>query len=302
MVDCVEVVYMGGEEEHFLSAKNDFLFKRIFGNEKTTEPLRSLLRAILRVEVSEVEIQATELPRYNDSEKLGILDVKAVIDNGQHVNIEMQVCYQAYFMKRTQFYLSKLYDMQIGAGDAYSDLRRAIVINILCDSKKYIFPDDEWHNTYIFKEIERNTPMPEGMMEMHFIELEKMIQLGNIDESDELTRWVLFMNANSAQEMKVIAKHDPAICKAYTIVEEVAKSKEERAAYEARQAFIRDQITREHWEEEKRKEARSEGWKEGLSEGWKKGQIQTAKAMISAGVDIETVCKVTGLSEKELKE
>jgi predicted transposase/invertase (TIGR01784 family) len=152
--------------------------------------------------------------------------------------------------------------------------------------------------------------MPEGMMEMHFIELEKMIQLGNIDESDELTRWVLFMNADSTQEMKIIAKHDPAICKAYTIVEEVAKSKEERAAYEARQAFIRDQITREHWEEEKRKEAReqgieegrSEGLKEGRSEGLKEGKIQTAKAMISAGVDIETVCKATGLSEKELKE
>jgi predicted transposase/invertase (TIGR01784 family) len=94
--------------------RTHFLFKRIFGNEKTTEPLRSLLRAILRVEVSEVKIQATELPRYNDSEKLGILDVKAVIDNGKHVNIEMQVCYQAHFMKRTQFYLSKLYDMQIG--------------------------------------------------------------------------------------------------------------------------------------------------------------------------------------------
>ena len=52
-------------------------------------------------------------------------------------------------MKRTQFYLSKLYDTQVMEGGTYADLKKAIVINILCGDK-FQLPADEWHNVYIF--------------------------------------------------------------------------------------------------------------------------------------------------------
>jgi predicted transposase/invertase (TIGR01784 family) len=212
-------------------------------------------------------------------------------------------------MKRTQFYLSKLYDTQLKRKQDYSDLQKAIVINILCGDK-FELPKDQWHNVYIFKEKTKNTPMCDGMLELHFIELDKMEKLGNFDEYDALTRWVLFMNAESMRDMKTVAKQDPAICKAYTIVEELARNKQEREAYEAREKFLLDQLTRERSaEEEGRRKGRIEGLKEGLKEGkieglkegLKEGKVETARAMLAAGIPIETICQITGLDTQDFK-
>ena len=91
-----EVIHMEGEDEQFLSPRVDYLFKRLFGNELATEPLISLLRAILHVNVTGVEIKNPELLRFTEDDKQGILDVRAVINGTEHVNIEMQpACRQA---------------------------------------------------------------------------------------------------------------------------------------------------------------------------------------------------------------
>ena len=43
------------------------------------------------------------------------------------------------------------------------------------------------------------------MLSIHFIELEKMQKMGIIDESDLLVKWVMFLNAKSLDEMRIIA-------------------------------------------------------------------------------------------------
>ena len=63
-------------------------------------------------------------------------------------------------------------------------------------------------------------------------------------------------------------------------------------------AVARDKL---RWDFEVAKQAeREEGKAEGIEIGEKKGVIQTAKAMITAGFDIETICKATGLSLENL--
>ena len=43
-------------------------------------------------------------------------------------------------------------------------------------------------------------------------------------------------------------------------------------------------------------EGREEGWKEGKEEGKKEGILVTAKKLKRAGVEIQTIAEVTGLS------
>lgn len=64
----------------------------------------------------------------------------------------------------------------------------------------------------------------------------------------------------------------------------MSKSKEARMAYEARQAEIMDQLTRE-------KSAREEGIREGIE----KGKIDIARNLIGL-LDDETIANKTGLS------
>ena len=304
------------EEEYFLSPTNDLLFKRIFADTKTTEPARSLLTGVLNEEVTDIRILNPEIPSSSVDLKGSVLDIRAVLNGTTHVNIEIQIWYQTDFMKRTQYYLSKLYESQIGPGERHANLHRAIVINFLCGGN-YRLPKEKWHTTYIFKETDLNTPMPDGMLELHFVELEKVPKLGIVDEPDLLTKWVFFMTAKSMQEMKIIAEHEPAIRKAVTIVEEIAMHREERMRYESRQKFLRDWLTREIEAEERgekkgreegRAEGREEGRAEGLEIGEKKGReegreeglIEAAKRLIAGGMDKKEACRVLGISESDL--
>lgn len=68
----------------------------------------------------------------------------------------------------------------------------------------------------------------------------------------------------------------------------MSKSKEARMAYEARQAEIMDQLTRE-------KSAREEGIREGIEQGIEKGKIDIARNLIGL-LDDETIANKTGLS------
>ncbi|SHH84700.1 hypothetical protein [Clostridium intestinale] len=86
----------------------------------------------------------------------------------------------------------------------------------------------------------------------------------------------------------MLAERNENIKTAYEILQRVSKSKEARMAYEARQAEIMDQLTRE-------KSAREEGIREGIREGIEKGKIDIARNLIGL-LDDETIANKTGLS------
>ena len=115
----------------FFVPTNDYVFKRIFGhvgNEKITQ---GLLNAILDIKVEKIELDKntiTEKELYDD--KIGILDIKAKIDNSINCDIELQVVDRKNIKKRILFYWSKMYAQNIKEGEDYENLRKSIVILI----------------------------------------------------------------------------------------------------------------------------------------------------------------------------
>lgn len=71
----------------------------------------------------------------------------------------------------------------------------------------------------------------------------------------------------------MLAKKNEKIKKAYSILEVISKDDIARAAYEAREAELHDQMTR----------------------------LKIAKNLIALGIDIETVAKGVGLSIEQVK-
>ena len=72
---------------------NDYMFKRIFGHRKNSDLLKDLLEGILpdiKIESLEVK-QQVSLEKQIMSDKLGILDIVATLNDKTIVNIEMQV-------------------------------------------------------------------------------------------------------------------------------------------------------------------------------------------------------------------
>ena len=150
-----------------MKAKNDYVFKRIFGNPKNSDLLISLLESILNEKISSVEILNSEITKENIEAKKSILDIRANIDKGTQIDIEIQLSRTIYMPARSLYYWSKMYGEQLLIGEMYKGLKKTICINIVdFDATK----SNTYHSVYNL--IERNQGyMLTDIMEIHFVEM-----------------------------------------------------------------------------------------------------------------------------------
>ena len=85
-----------------LKVTNDFVFKKLFGKQENEELLKDLLEAIIEVQ------KEASLEKTLELNKMGILDIKATLNNNTIVNIEMQVQDQKDIIERSLFYWARI--------------------------------------------------------------------------------------------------------------------------------------------------------------------------------------------------
>ena len=175
---------MGAEE---INPCVDFAFKRIFGVEENNSLLKSLINSIVS---KEDQVQTvTLLNPYNiqdhDNDKLSILDIKAKGSKGEYFDIEIQVLDVSSYEKRALYYLAKLYTDQIGKGEKYKRLNKAIGIHIL--NFDLIRELERYHN--VFRMMDEGTKTYKFKdLELHTIELNKFLSKDNKDELSEIIK------------------------------------------------------------------------------------------------------------------
>lgn len=122
------------EEENkrlkLLSPKIDVVFHALFSEENN-----SLTEAFISDVLGEkVKIKANR-DRYlsikSANEKMGIMDLRVELENGSLCNIEIQLAKRKDEVSRFTYYLIDTYCRQLGQGESYSKLNKAISIVIL---------------------------------------------------------------------------------------------------------------------------------------------------------------------------
>ena len=275
-------------DEFIMSPKMDFVFKLIFGDEKNKDILIAFLSDVLRLskeEFQDIELLNTELLKDFKEDKKGILDVRVKTGNGEHIDIEIQILPTKFIAQRSLFYWSKMYNSQIRSGDTYAKLKKCITINIIDFEAT---PLDKIHTKFHILEDETGYKLTD-VLEMHFLELPKLGKINSIkDKDDPILEWLEFLDANSKEGMEMLAKKNENIKEAYEILQKVSKSKEARAAYEARQAEIMDQLTREETAKE---------------EGREQGILLTKKVfkLLNDGCEVSQIAKECNISENKVK-
>lgn len=273
------------DDDFIMSPKVDFVFKLIFGDEKNKDVLIAFLSAVLRLpkeEFQEIEFLNTELLREFKEDKKGILDVRVKTKRNEHIDIEIQILPTEFMAERSLFYWSKMYSSQVSPGDTYDKLKKCITINIV-DFER--IPLDKIHTKFHILEDETLYKLTD-VLEIHFLELPKLAKIDSLkDIDDPILEWLEFIDAKSKEGMEVLAEKNGNIKVAYEILRRASKSKEARIAYEARQAEIMDQLTRE-------KSAKEEGIKEGIE----KEKIAIAKNALLLNLPVEQIETLTGLS------
>lgn len=74
-----------------LDLKDDYVFKKIFSKPENSFELKEFLEAILNISIDKIDVKNPELPKNYSDEKLGILDIRAYVNDDTIIDIEMQV-------------------------------------------------------------------------------------------------------------------------------------------------------------------------------------------------------------------
>jgi predicted transposase/invertase (TIGR01784 family) len=221
------------------------------------------LSAILGVPKEEfmgLDIINSELLREFSEDKKGILDVRVKTKQGKQIDIEIQILPTEFMPERTMFYWSKMYISQVKPGDTYDLLKKCITINIV-DFK--CTPLKKLHSIYHLIEDETGYQLTD-IIEVHFLEMPKLADSEILrDENDSVVEWMEFLDARSKGVLEMLAEKNQDIKKAYDLLQIISQDEKARMLYDAREAELRDQLTRMKVEKNK---GRAEGKAEGKAE------------------------------------
>lgn len=288
---------------------NDYVFKRIFGyigNEKIT---MDLLDSILNIKIETIELDGNRiLERDVLSDKLGILDIKATLNNQISIDIEMQLVSQENMEERILFYWSKMYTKELTKGNDYSQLKKTIVI-LLADFEFNSFESiPKYHTEWQIREKDFPKVILTNVLELHILELpklKKLIEKNDLYKNKKLDLWIKFLLTPDKLEVNDMEENE-ALKEAKDVLDKIRQDEKEEYLAELRLKYILDSKAQKAYArrkglEEGREEGLKQGIEQGIEQGTQKAKIEIAKNMLKEKIDIEIIQKVTGLTKDEIK-
>lgn len=270
----------------YLDPKADLTFKKIFAGHP--DLLISLLNALLPLkrnqQIKSIEYLPTELVPVDPLHKDTIVDVRCRDMEGRQFVVEMQMAWTDAFKQRVLFNASKAYVSQAEMGCKYEDLQPVYSLNLVNE----IFEKDmkEYKHNYHIVHDKRTKKVIEGLC-FTFIELPKF-HPHTMKEKRMTVLWLRFLTEinDKTQEVPAELLESPEISKALEEVKISAFTAEELRAYD------------KFWDRVSSEKTLMEGR---YDEGKQDKALEIAQNLKSAGMDVDTICKMTGLSKEEIE-
>lgn len=265
-----------------LPITNDYIWKKIFSKKGNESILKDFLIAVLEIPIEKVEVQAeVTLEKQLEQNKLGRLDILAILDDNTIVNIEVQVLNPNNFIERTLYYWSGNYYNNLVAGEDYKKVKKTIAINIL-DYEQ--FEEGPFHEIARLRRDYQNKILTDKL-EIHFIQIPKF-KKEERGIKTKLEQWMQFISQTNPKGVELAMKENKEIKKANDEYEYLTGEAEER-----RLAFLRDKAIRD---EKSMREA-------GREEGREEKQIEIAKELLKMGMKVEEIERATKLTREQIK-
>ncbi len=109
--------------QFLMKPKVDFCFKELMEDEEVRNAFLAAVLGINLEEINESKILPSHLRQKDKDDKLGILDVRVLLNNREQIDIEIQVTFSEYWAERTLFYLGKMFTDQLKPGENYQNVR-----------------------------------------------------------------------------------------------------------------------------------------------------------------------------------
>ncbi len=218
-------MHMGNKIE-LLKPKIDVVFHSLFkkGNERIT---KAIISSITKEEIKEIQLEDRHIVGRYPGEKLGILDLKAILDDGAICDIEIQLADNKDTAERFLYYWSRIFSSQLEKGKPYKELNKVIGIIIL---------DYEFDKTKEIEKISTKWKIIEetagisldltDKFELFIIEIPKARRMMKSNQNDKLTQWMLFLDNPNNKEVLEIMNKNEEIKEAIDELDEISKDKE----------------------------------------------------------------------------
>ena len=287
-------------EERYISLLTDFGFKRIFGTTPNKDLLINFLNSLFE------GFQVIKDVKYLNSEHVGdvyaerkaIFDVYCENENGEKFIVEMQNAYQRYFKDRSLFYSTFPIREQAPKGAEWNfKLEHVYTVALLnFDLKEEAFDQDDINHDVGLLDKKTHKVFND---KLSF----KYVEIAKFDKTeDELVtlydKWLYVLKNLSRLDKRPAALKEKIFSKLFGEAEIAKFTPTELKEYEDSLKAYRDVKNSIDTALEK---GREEGREEGRAEGREQRNIEIAKKMLAAGMDIDTVINMTDLSKSEIE-
>lgn len=286
-----------------LKMKSDIMFKAFYGRKENEEFLQDFLESVLgeKIKIKKV-MHDVRLEQLAKEQKFGILDLGVELEDGEFINVEIQIKNYKNIEKRTTFYACKKLIEQLGPGEDYRQLKPTIIIAIL-DYSFIKLPEYITETVRVAKEhreYEINNDV-----KYYYIELEKF-RNQNPDMTKRINQWSAFLDMERSDLLEMACKENDKVKRAvenYEVLtgdEEVKRLAEIRLMSKLEEKSALD-CAREDGIEEGKKIGREIGREQERRETIEKLR-KIAKKLKEQKMQTKQIAEITGLSEEEIED
>ena len=300
------------DNKTLIPLKNDFLFKKVFGEDEGIERLEGFLSIYFHVPISEIEgnvkILNGEFRKEKDFSKDQKVDIKAEVKLGIGdimINIEVNA-EKGTTLERNILYASRILSNQLTNKKIdYKKLKPIVQINF---DNYEINENNERIIKRCYIKDETNTIISD-LIEIDHINIAKCYSSWynknvekELKEDQDLIRFGALLLINNIKDFKTCLEE---IDMSKEIKEDIENTVEWYADDEVmlqlhdREAIIED--AKEEARVEGHAEGHAEGLAEGRAEGILKSKIEIAKNMLKKKISIKDISEITDLTEEEIE-
>ena len=269
-----------------LPLTDDYIFKRVFAYKGNESVLKDFLEALLKIEIKGIKITNPEIIPYEKGEKRGLLDIKAEINDGTMLDVEMQMKNERNTEERATEYMGKMISEQLQVGEDYQNLKKSIVIfitnyNFLKRNSYHSVGRMKFDKTiedeYVNMGYEIEDEVASKYIEVHYIELPKF-KKKELSKFTKLDQWMCIFTQNK-EGIMLAEKENKEIKRAINTLDFLSKDPKERERHNSIVMAEYNRLVSEH-------NFFEDGKKEGRIEGKREEKLEIAKEMLKYNVPI----------------
>lgn len=269
-----------------LPLTDDYIFKRVFAYKGNESVLKDFLEALLKIEIKGIKITNPEIIPYEKGEKRGLLDIKAEINDGTMLDVEMQMKNERNTDERATEYMGKMISEQLQVGEDYQNLKKSIVIfitnyNFLKRNSYHSVGRMKFDKTiedeYVNMGYEIEDEVASKYIEVHYIELPKF-KKKELSKFTKLDQWMCIFTQNR-EGIMLAEKENKEIKRAINTLDFLSKDPKERERHNSIVMAEYNRLVSEH-------NFFEDGKKEGRIEGKREEKLEIAKEMLKYNVPI----------------